>query len=63
MKDSLGTLHVANIGSVTAILSREGVPKKITYTHTVADKAERERVISNGAAVSSSGQVSYLVTP
>ncbi|XP_063681495.1 uncharacterized protein LOC134816524 isoform X3 [Bolinopsis microptera] len=62
VKDSLGMLHVANIGSVTAILSREGLPKKITYTHTAADKAERERVISNGAAVSSSGQVNCVTT-
>jgi hypothetical protein len=56
---SLGTLHVANIGSVTAILSRDGLPKKISYTHTANDKAERQRVISNGAAVSSSGQVYF----
>ena len=55
---SLGMLHVANIGSVSAILARDGEPKKITYTHTANDKAEKQRVISNGAAVSSSGQVS-----
>ena len=53
-------VHIANIGSVGAVMSRDGSPKQITYTHTVVDKAERERVISNGAVVSSSGQVVSL---
>ena len=53
-------LHIANIGSVTAVLSRDREPKRITYTHTALDKSERQRVIDNGAAVSSHGQVSII---
>ncbi|KAL5262639.1 hypothetical protein ACHWQZ_G008139 [Mnemiopsis leidyi] len=62
MRGNLGLLHVANIGSVTAVLCRDGAPKKITYTHTASDKAERQRVISNGAVVSSTGQVNCVTT-
>ena len=53
----MGILHVANIGSVTAVLSRDGCPKRISYCHTTRDAAEKQRVVSKGAAVSSSGQV------
>ena len=60
-KDSYGLLHILNIGSVTAVVSRDGAPKKITYSHTAADKAERERVISNGGVVSSAGQVQLRI--
>ena len=55
-------VHITNIGSVAAVLSRGGTPKQISFTHTVADKGERQRIVSNGGVVSSSGQVSSHFT-
>ena len=55
-------VHITNIGSVAAVLSRGGTPKQISFTHTVADKGERQRIVSNGGVVSSSGQVSSYFT-
>ena len=58
-KSTGAVVHVANMGCTAAYICREGSPVQITKDHNVTDVAEKQRVISHGGAVSSSGQVQY----
>jgi len=58
----LGTLHIANIGNITAVLSRAGEAKRVSYLHLASDKVERSRVLNNGGCVSSNGQINAVTS-
>lgn len=44
-------VHVANLGDTRAVLSMEGIAKRVTVDHKTSNPAEQERVKKDGGLI------------
>nr|XP_033788754.1 protein phosphatase 2C-like domain-containing protein 1 [Geotrypetes seraphini] len=51
-KDSLGIMHVANVGNMHAVLCKDGKSYCLTKEHSTSNKKERNRIRQAGGSVS-----------